>query len=242
MFPRHDIHAPRGNNIIRIGCHDIKKTGIIVYDTGSRAILAGLLVLVGIGIYTQYLNTPGPAPAIVEQIQERQEHAAEKSQKVRKYRPSRYLKPGSYSRQVRSAGTRHNLDPKLIHAVIEAESGGNANAVSPRGAKGLMQITPGICKRYGVRDPFDIEQNINAGCAYLAHLLEILNGDLERALAAYNCGLGRVFQNEHIPFPSETRIFVDKILSKYRLKASKSNSDQTGTRADTILNSFKLEP
>jgi soluble lytic murein transglycosylase-like protein len=168
--------------------------------------------------YAQYQDTPGPAVQVIEQSRKQQEHVATNSRKIKKHRSARHFKSRNYSRQVHSAGTRHNIDPRLIHAVIEVESSGDPNAVSPRGAKGLMQITPGICKRYGVSNPFDIEQNINAGSAYLAHLLEALNGDLERALAAYNCGLGRVSLYKEIPPPSETRIFVDKIISKYRSK------------------------
>ena len=217
MFPRHDIQNPYDSGVIKISCHNLRKTGIVVYETGRRTILAGILVLTAMAAYTQYPDTPGPAIPEIEQSRNQQQ-VATTSRQIKKHRSARHIKSRNYSRQVHSAGSRHNIDPRLIHAVIEVESSGDPNAVSPRGAKGLMQITPGICKRYGVSNPFDIEQNINAGSAYLAHLLESLNGDLERALAAYNCGLGRVSLYKEIPSSSETRIFVDKIISKYRSK------------------------
>lgn len=220
MFPRHDFQNPYGRGVLRVSCHNLRKTGIVVYETGCRTLLAGILVLTGIAAYSQYLDAPGPAVQVIEQSRKQQEQVATDSRKIKKHRSARHrqFKPRNYSRQVHSAGSRHNIDPRLIHAVIEVESSGDPNAVSPRGAKGLMQITPDICKKYGVSNPFDIEQNINAGSAYLAHLLEALNGDLERALAAYNCGLGRVSLYKEIPPPFETRMFVNKIISKYRSK------------------------
>lgn len=215
MFPGHAIKA-QSECIIRLQCHGLKKTGIVVYETGRRTVLACALVLAGMAGYAHFLDSPGPVVSVIEQSRGEQGQPAAKPPQIKKNRSVRNFKPRNFSRQVHSAGSRHNIDPRLIHAVIEVESRGNPNAVSPRGAKGLMQITPGICKRYGVNNPFDIEQNINAGAAYLAHLLESLNGDLERALAAYNCGLGRVEMYKDLPPMSETRLFVNRIISKYR--------------------------
>ncbi len=218
MFPRHDFQDPQGRKEIRISCLDLKKTGIVVYETGRRTILAGILVLTGMASIAHYLDTRVPAACVAEQNLQKPAQAGAPAKKIRKPHAAKRFKSHNYARQVHSAGSRHNIDPRLIHAVIEVESRGDPNAESPRGAKGLMQITPYICKKYGVSNPFDIEQNINAGCAYLAHLLDSLNGDLERALAAYNCGLGRVSMYNELPPVSETRLFVNKILSKYRSK------------------------
>jgi len=219
LFPRHDFRDPQVPGEIRISClnPDLKKTGIVICDTGKRTIVAGILVLAGMAAYAQYPGAPAPAGQMLEQKMEKKAVPVEThSGNDRKIHPARHVKSRNYSRQVHTAGSRHNIDPRLIHAVIEVESRGDPNAVSPRGAKGLMQITPGICKRYGVSNPFDIEQNINAGSAYLAHLLESLNGDLERALAAYNCGLGRASTYKELPPLSETRLFVNKIISRYK--------------------------
>lgn len=129
---------------------------------------------------------------------------------------------------VKTAG-RYRIDPRLIHALIRIESSGNPFAVSPMGAKGLMQLTPAVCRRYNVRNPFDAEQNIRGGTAYLASLKKIFKGDTAKALAAYNCGLKRVIENNGVP-PGPPQEFVRKILGRYEgpvvcelLPANKSN-------------------
>ncbi len=121
-----------------------------------------------------------------------------------------------YAPIVKSAARRHGLDPRLIHAIIRIESKGDAGAVSPKGAKGLMQITALVCRQHGVDDPFDARQNIHAGSAHMAYLLKILNGNLEYALAAYNCGLEKVIRHDGVPPLKETREFVRSVLSQYR--------------------------
>ena len=106
---------------------------------------------------------------------------------------------------------KHALDPKLIATIIFVESGGNHTAVSPRGAKGLMQLTPVVYRQYGVDDPFDIEQNIRVGTAYFAYLLDKFDGNLAHALAAYNCGPTRVMEHHGIPPIRETRDYVKRV-------------------------------
>ncbi len=123
---------------------------------------------------------------------------------------------GVYSEIVKSMAIRYEVDPNLITTIIEIESKGNSRAVSPRGAKGLMQIMPLICKAYSVTDPFDMEQNIRAGTAHLANLLQQLNGDLEQALAAYNCGLVRVIEYKGVPPFTETRDYVRRVVNHYK--------------------------
>ena len=124
---------------------------------------------------------------------------------------------GDYSEIVKSVAIRHKVDPNLITTIIEIESKGNSRVVSPRGAKGLMQIMPLICKKYSVTDPFDMEQNIRAGTAHLAYLLQQLNGDVEQALAAYNCGLVRVIEYKGVPPFTETRNFVQRVVNHYKV-------------------------
>lgn len=225
MLPRHASPAAPRRREIRVSCCNLRETGLVVYETGRGTILAGLLFLAAMAAYGEYLNSPAAEIQVVQQNVKKQVRVQADPEKHKRVRTAWRMATRNYAAHVRSAvnsaGSRHNIDPRLIQAVIEVESRGNPNAVSPRGAKGLMQITPGICKRYGVSDPFDIEQNINAGAAYLAHLLESLNGDLERALAAYNCGLGRVSMSTELPPFSETRIFVDKIINRYRSRILK---------------------
>jgi len=121
----------------------------------------------------------------------------------------------AYCRAIKDASTRYAVDPHLIATIIYVESGGDVLAVSPRGAKGLMQLTPAVYRQYRVVDPFDVEQNILGGTAYLAHLLRRFDGNLEQALAAYNCGPTRVIEYRGIPPIRETREYVDRILETY---------------------------
>lgn len=119
-----------------------------------------------------------------------------------------------YGDIVVKTAARYRIDPRLIHALIRVESEGNPLAVSSRGAKGLMQLTPAVCRKYAVQDPFDAEQNIRGGTAYLAYLLKFFKGDTAKALAAYNCGMKRVVENNGVP-PGPPEQFVRKILGRY---------------------------
>jgi soluble lytic murein transglycosylase-like protein len=122
----------------------------------------------------------------------------------------------AYYQAIREASLKHALDPKLIATIIYVESGGNRRAVSPRGAKGLMQLTPVVYRQYGVDDPFDIEQNIRGGTAYFAYLLDRFDGNLAHALAAYNCGPTRVAEHKGIPPIRETLVYVKRVLDFYQ--------------------------
>jgi soluble lytic murein transglycosylase-like protein len=119
---------------------------------------------------------------------------------------------------VDGAAQSQKVDPKLLRAVIDQESGFHPCAQSSRGAGGLMQLMPETASQFSVRDVFDPRENIEAGTKYLKHLLDRYNGDLPRALAAYNAGPARVDQVGGIPEIPETREYVDAILSKLRSK------------------------
>lgn len=118
---------------------------------------------------------------------------------------------------INDAARAHGLDPKLVHAVIRAESGYNANAVSSKGAVGLMQLIPATAQRYGVQDSYDPNQNIQGGTRYLRDLLKMFNGNMELAIAGYNAGENAVIRagNRIPPYP-ETMAYVPKVLSFYR--------------------------
>jgi soluble lytic murein transglycosylase-like protein len=108
---------------------------------------------------------------------------------------------------------RHDLSPDLVRAVIRVESGWNPHAVSAKGALGLMQLMPATAAEYGVSDPFDPEQNIGAGVAYLRKLIDRFDGKTELALAAYNAGPGAVEKyGRTIPPYRETRSYVRRIV------------------------------
>jgi soluble lytic murein transglycosylase-like protein len=111
--------------------------------------------------------------------------------------------------------SQHGVDPVLVRAVIVVESNFDPRCVSHKGARGLMQLMPETAKRYGVRDIFDVEQNIRGGVRYLADLLEMFPNDLSRALAAYNAGENAVIRTGGIPPYEETMTYVKRALTVY---------------------------
>ena len=112
-----------------------------------------------------------------------------------------------------AAANENQLRPALIHAVVRAESAYRADAVSPKGAMGLMQLMPATAERYGVSDPHDPAQNLRGGSSYLRDLLEMFDYDLQLALAAYNAGENAVIKYGHkIPPYKETQNYVRKVI------------------------------
>jgi len=124
---------------------------------------------------------------------------------------------------VAACAEQYDLEPALIKAVIQAESGFNPAAVSRRGAQGLMQLMPSTASALGVGNPFDPQENIAGGSRYLRQLLDAHNGDLTLALAAYNAGSGAVKRYGGIPPYMETQSYVRQVLGlleAYRTPAS----------------------
>ena len=115
-----------------------------------------------------------------------------------------------YADLIERASVLHGVDPSLVDALIQVESGYRADAESPRGAMGLMQLMPGTALRYNVGDPFDPVANIDAGTRHLRTLLDEFG--TRGALAAYNAGEGPVRHFEGIPPYSETRKYVSRVL------------------------------
>jgi hypothetical protein len=109
-----------------------------------------------------------------------------------------------------------SLDPKLVKAVIQVESGYNAAALSNKGAIGLMQLMPDTARLLDVLDPYDPVQNLRGGVAYLRQLLDRFSGQVEYAVAAYNAGPGAVEKHGGIPPYPETQDYVRRVLSLYR--------------------------
>lgn len=114
---------------------------------------------------------------------------------------------------VQQAAQTHKVDAALVHAVIHAESGFNPNAVSPKGASGLMQLMPATARRYGVQNIFDPQQNVGAGVHYLKDLLKMFGNNPRLALAAYNAGENSVKRFGGIPPYPETTQYVSKVLT-----------------------------
>ena len=128
---------------------------------------------------------------------------------------------------IASAAESHKVPPALIQAVIRAESNFQPEAVSRAGAQGLMQLMPETAAELGVLDSFDIEENIDGGTRYLKQMLGIFEGDLEKALAAYNAGPNTIRSSGgEIPYP-ETRAYVDRVLA-YLNQAAPRYADLSG--------------
>ena len=123
--------------------------------------------------------------------------------------------PDRLDRIVREAAERHNMDPALLNAVISTESGWNPQAVSRKGAVGLMQLIPETAQRFGVGNPYDPAQNVEAGTTYLKTLLDRYDGDLNKSLAAYNAGEHAVDRSGGVPAFRETRQYVQKVTNAY---------------------------
>lgn len=109
-----------------------------------------------------------------------------------------------------------NLDPKLVKAVIQVESGYNHKALSNKGAMGLMQLMPDTASLFNVRNAFDPEENLRAGTRYLRQLLDRFAGRIELALAGYNAGPGAVEKHKGVPPYPETRDYVKQVMMLYR--------------------------
>lgn len=116
---------------------------------------------------------------------------------------------------IQHAAQQHGMDPALISAVTEVESGFNTQAVSPKGAIGLMQLIPKTAADYGVTNSRDVQQNLDGGTRYLKDLLAAHNGNLPLALAAYNAGQTNVARHhQRIPPFNETMLYVPRVLAK----------------------------
>ena len=116
---------------------------------------------------------------------------------------------------VSGAGQRNQIDPDFIRSVIKAESGFHQNAVSRKGALGLMQLMPTTASQMGITNPFDPRSNVEGGTKYLRDLLEKYNFDVNKALAAYNAGPKRVDQYHGVPPYYETQAYISRIIRDF---------------------------
>ncbi|MDZ4348783.1 MAG: lytic transglycosylase domain-containing protein [Xanthomonadaceae bacterium] len=129
------------------------------------------------------------------------------------------LNTEAFGSEIRAAAVDNQVDEALLRAVIHAESAFNANARSHKGAQGLMQLMPATAERFGVGDPYQPEQNIKGGSAYLAWLLKRYKGDITLAAAAYNAGEGAVDRHGGVPPYEETQRYVERVnilAARYR--------------------------
>lgn len=138
-----------------------------------------------------------------------------KGNKYRFRRPSasEMVRRSNYDSIIRSTALYHGVDPELVKGIIHVESAYNPLARSPKGAMGLMQLMPETASGLGVNDPWDPNENIAGGTKFISYLIKRYNGDLTKALAAYNAGPGAVDQYNGIPPYQETQDYVRSVLS-----------------------------
>ena len=129
---------------------------------------------------------------------------------------SESVSSGPYEVEIAAAASKYGVDPALVRAVVQQESGFDPNATSPAGAQGLMQLMPATAAGLGVTNPYDPAQSIDAGTRYLAGQLDRFGGDVRLALAAYNAGPGAVQQCGGVPPYPETQRYVENILAHYQ--------------------------
>ena len=140
----------------------------------------------------------------------------------------------SLREMVAAVAAREGVDPALVEAVVAAESDFNPRAVSPKGARGLMQLMPQTASFYGVADSFDPEENLTGGIRHLRDLLRYFGGDLSRSLAAYNAGAAAVVTYGGLPPYRETQQYVKKVLARYgrgQVPPSPSSAHSSGRQA-----------
>lgn len=139
-------------------------------------------------------------------------------------------------RKIQHTSSKHDVDPDLIWAMIKTESNFNSKAISPKGAKGLMQLMPATARAYDVSDPFDPYDNIEGGIRYMRYLLMMFNGNVSLSLAAYNAGEHKVLSyKRNVPPFSETKNYINRVLTYYNY--FKYNKSKYGN--NTILEAVK---
>jgi len=146
----------------------------------------------------------------------------------------------SVDQAVSGASDRYLVDADLIRSVIMAESGFDPNAVSQKGAQGLMQLMPGTASELGVEDALNPGSNVDGGTRYLRQLLEQYHGDMVKALAAYNAGPGAVDHYQGTPPYPETRAYVARVIREFNRKKAEQNRRKK--KADASLKREQKEP
>ena len=158
--------------------------------------------------------------------------------------PSKPSSPPQTSPQMRDlveqTAKRYEMDPLLVHSVIQVESNYNPFALSPKGAQGLMQLIPSTARRFGVSNPWDAQQNVEGGVRYLKYLTTLFPNDLRLTIAAYNAGEAAVWKygNNVPPYP-ETMAYVDRVGSRYgkarqNVQKSQPDSERQAVAASAI--------
>lgn len=206
-----DLAVLRNGNSIR---HERKE----ILGTVTRLYLGATkdgYIEIPTGQIDHYEKDTAPPPAVVPTSVQRGAAVTPQRQEA--------LTQEGLNQVVSGAGARNQIDPDFIRSVIKAESGFHQNAVSRKGALGLMQLMPGTAAEMGITNPFDPRSNVEGGTKYLRDLLVKYNFDVNKALAAYNAGPKRVDQYHGIPPYYETQAYVSRIIRDFnRQKIAKN--------------------
>jgi soluble lytic murein transglycosylase-like protein len=163
----------------------------------------------------QYLNTDSASHDSASHDSANQDSSESVSPPASSFTRGKAFTQKEIDAAIDQAAVRHNVDPSLVRAVIKVESNFNPNAVSRKGAMGLMQLMPQTARQLNVTNPFDPEQNVDAGVRHLKNLMESYGGDVKLSLAAYNAGAGAVARSAGVPHFAETRNYVNRITQLY---------------------------
>ena len=201
-----------------------KKTAIQIISIGLVKFLFISIMIIGVSVVS-ICNSPNPAGALnkmsaISKIANSPYLVEECDYADAEYRLSSI--GGKKAERllhtiVIQTASRHHVDPALVKAIIMAESGYNARAISKKGAKGLMQLMPATAQALGVEDIFNPKQNISGGVRYFKKLVTQFDGDVELALAAYNAGSRNVRHFQGIPPFKATQSYIKKVFKYYEI-------------------------
>jgi soluble lytic murein transglycosylase-like protein len=199
----------------------LKITVILLALLGSNEVLADVYKFIDNRGHTYYTDTP--KNSLYKRIIKTTVNNYFKSSGL--YKPNTYFGAKNtyfganktrFNQLIEQAAMRHQVDARLLHAVIQTESAYNSGAISPKGAVGLMQLMPDTARRFGVMDSNDPEQNVDGGTRYLKYLLSLFGTNLDLVIAAYNAGENAVIHhNNQIPPYPETVNYVKQVLALY---------------------------
>jgi soluble lytic murein transglycosylase-like protein len=164
---------------------------------------------------TASMQAARSAAAEVSQYYSRESYQSANAKIVAANARGHQASPEEIDSSIVMAAARHNVDPNLVRAVVKVESNFNSNAVSRKGAMGLMQLMPSTARSLNVKNPFDPDQNVDAGVRHLKQLLESYGGNVDLTLAAYNAGSGAVARSAGVPHFAETQNYVRRITNLY---------------------------